>query len=80
MHFVYLLIVGLVAGWLASVVVRGRGLGLVGNLVVGVLGAFLGGFVFGAVGLAAYGLTGIVIQATIGAIVLLVIIKALRRV
>jgi uncharacterized membrane protein YeaQ/YmgE (transglycosylase-associated protein family) len=80
MHFIIFLIVGLVAGWLASVLVRGRGLGLIGNLVVGVIGAFLGGFLLRAVGLAAFGLIGSVIQATIGAVVLLVIIKAFRKV
>jgi len=80
MHFIIFLIVGLVAGWLASVLVRGRGLGLIGNLVVGVIGAFLGGFLLRAVGLAAFGLIGSIIQATIGAVVLLVIIKALRKV
>ena len=80
MHFIIFLIVGLVAGWLASIIVRGRGLGLIGNLVVGVIGAFLGGFLLRAVGLAAFGLIGSVIQATIGAVVLLVIIKALRKV
>jgi len=81
MHFIIFLIVGLVAGWLASVLVRGRGLGLIGNLVVGVIiDAFLGGFLLRAVGLAAFGLIGSIIQATIGAVVLLVIIKALRKV
>ncbi len=80
MYLIIFLLVGLVAGWLASVLVRGRGLGLVADLVVGVIGAFLGGFLLRAVGLAAFGLIGSVIQATIGAVVLLVIIKALRKV
>ena len=80
MHFIIFLIVGLVAGWLASVLVRGRGLGLIGNLVVGVIAAFLGGFLLRAVGIIAFGLIGSIIQATIGAVVLLVIIKALRKV
>lgn len=80
MYLIIFLLVGLVAGWLASVLVRGRGLGLIADLVVGVIGAFLGGFLFRAVGLAAFGLIGSVIQATIGAVVLLVIIKALRKV
>ncbi len=80
MYLIIFLLVGLVAGWLASVLVRGRGLGLIADLVVGVIGAFLGGFLLRAVGLAAFGLIGSVIQATIGAVVLLVIIKALRKV
>lgn len=80
MNWIYFLIIGLIAGWLGSVVVRGRGLGLLGNLVVGVVGAFLGGYVLAAVGLVPFGLLGEIIQATVGAIVLLVIIKALRRI
>jgi uncharacterized membrane protein YeaQ/YmgE (transglycosylase-associated protein family) len=80
MYLIIFLLVGLVAGWLASILVRGRGLGLIADLVVGVIGAFLGGFLFRAVGLAAFGLIGSVIQATVGAVVLLVIIKALRKV
>lgn len=79
MHLVIFLIVGLVAGWLASVLVRGGSLGLVGNLVVGIIGAFLGGFVFGALGLAAFGTLGSIIQATVGAVLLLVSIRALRK-
>ncbi|MGF1561796.1 MAG: hypothetical protein ACFB3T_06430 [Geminicoccaceae bacterium] len=46
------LAIGLVAGWLAGQIMKGRGFGLVGNLVVGVVGAFLGGIIAGAVGLA----------------------------
>lgn len=80
MHLFIFLLVGLVAGWLASVLVRGRGLGLLGDLVVGVIGAFLGGFVLRAVGLAAFGLVGSIIQATVGAVVLLVLVKALRKI
>ena len=48
---VLFLLIGIVAGWLASTLMKGRGLGLVGNLVVGVIGAFLGGFLFNVLGL-----------------------------
>lgn len=80
MNFIVFLLVGLLAGWLASVLIRGRGLGLLGNLIVGVIGAFLGGIIFRAVGLSAFGLIGEIIQATIGAVVLLGIIKAVKKV
>lgn len=79
MHFIIFLIVGLLAGWLASVLIRGRGLGLLGNLIVGVVGAFLGGIIFRAVGLHAFGFIGEIIQATIGAVVLLGLIKVIKR-
>jgi len=79
MNIVVFLIVGLVSGWLASLLMRGRGLGLIGDLFIGVIGAFLGGFLLGLVGIFAEGLVGLIIQSVIGAMVLLLIIKALRK-
>src|SRR3989304_1378406 len=64
------LVIGLVAGWLAGQVTKGGGFGLIGDLIVGVIGAFLGGFLFAQVGLFATGLLGSLITATVGAIVL----------
>ena len=72
------LIIGIVAGWLASTLMKGRGLGLVGNLVVGVIGAFLGGFLFSMLGISAGGLVGLLITATVGAVVLLLLIRLIR--
>jgi len=76
-----LLLVGLVAGWLAGQIVRGRGFGLVGDLVVGVVGAFIGSWLFGALGIfIGMGLIGAIISATIGAVILVAIIRLVRRV
>ena len=75
----WFLLIGVVAGWLAVVLVKGRGFGLLGDLVVGVLGAALGGFLFGAVGLAAYGFIGSLITSVVGALVLLFLIRLIRR-
>ncbi|HVA35201.1 MAG TPA: GlsB/YeaQ/YmgE family stress response membrane protein [Stellaceae bacterium] len=76
-----LLLVGLVAGWLAGQIVRGRGFGLVGDLVVGVVGAFIGSWLFGALGIfIGMGLIGEIISATIGAVILVAIIRLVRRV
>lgn len=76
-----LLLVGLVAGWLAGQIVRGRGFGLIGDLVVGVIGAFIGSWIFGALGIfVGMGLIGAVISATIGAVILVAIIRLVRRV
>jgi uncharacterized membrane protein YeaQ/YmgE (transglycosylase-associated protein family) len=82
------LLIGIVAGWLASTLMKGRGLGLVGNLVVGVVGAFLGGFLFNVLGLgrflfnvlgiSASGLSGLLITATVGAVVLLLLIRLIK--
>jgi len=76
---IVLLIVGAVAGWLASLIMRGAGFGALGNIVVGIIGAFIGGFIFGVVGLAAYGIIAQIISATIGAVVLLYAVKLLKR-
>ncbi len=80
MNIVVFLIVGLVAGWLASALMRGRGLGLIGDIVIGVIGAFLGGFLLGLFGIFSEGIVGFIIQSFIGAVVLLIIIKALRKI
>ncbi|HYL47759.1 MAG TPA: GlsB/YeaQ/YmgE family stress response membrane protein [Stellaceae bacterium] len=75
-----LLLVGLVAGWLAGQIVRGRGFGLIGDLIVGIVGAFIGNWIFGALGIfIGMGLIGAVISATIGAVVLVAIIRLIRR-
>lgn len=80
MSFIWFLIVGLIAGWLAGVVIKGGGFGLIGDLVIGVIGAFLGGFLFSLVGISATGgMIGSIIVATIGAVVLLVLIRIVKK-
>ena len=71
--------IGLIAGWLAGQFVKGGGYGLVGDLIVGVVGALIGGFLFRVLGLSAYGLIGNLVVATVGAVVLLIIIRAIKR-
>jgi len=74
------LLIGAVAGWLAGVIVRGYGLGLVGNIVVGVIGSFVGGWLFSHFHLVhGGGLLGAVIGATVGAVILLFLIRLVRR-
>jgi uncharacterized membrane protein YeaQ/YmgE (transglycosylase-associated protein family) len=73
------LVIGAVAGWLAGMIMRGGGLGLLGNIVVGIIGAFIGGWLFGVLGIAAGGIVGSVIMALVGAIVLLALIGLLKR-
>ncbi len=72
MDFIWFILIGLVAGWLAGQLVKGGGFGLVGDIVVGVIGALLGGFLFSTFGVSTGGgLLGSLIVATIGAVVLL---------
>jgi uncharacterized membrane protein YeaQ/YmgE (transglycosylase-associated protein family) len=74
------LVVGLIAGWLASAVVGG-GFGLIGDIVVGIVGAFIGGWLFGALDVSAPfgGLAGTIFVAFIGAIVLLLLLRLIAR-
>jgi uncharacterized membrane protein YeaQ/YmgE (transglycosylase-associated protein family) len=78
-NFVWMLIIGAVAGWLAGKLTQGRGFGLIANVVIGVLGAVLGGILFRVVGLSAVGTIGEIITATVGAIVLLFVLRKLKR-
>jgi uncharacterized membrane protein YeaQ/YmgE (transglycosylase-associated protein family) len=80
MEFVWFILVGLVAGWLAGVVMKNGGFGVIGDIVVGILGAVLGGFLFRSLGISAGGgLIGAIIVATIGAIVLIFILRLIKR-
>ncbi len=68
------LLVGLIAGFLASLVMRG-GYGIVGDIVIGIVGAFVGGFLASLVGLSAGGFVGTIIVAFIGACILILILR-----
>lgn len=75
------LLIGAVAGWLAGQLMRGRGLGLLGNIVVGIIGAYVGGWLLGSVlGVAiGGGIIAAIINATIGAVVVLAVIGVIKR-
>ena len=75
-----LIFIGLVAGWLAGVLVKGGGFGILGDIVVGVLGAVIGGYLFGVVGIGGSGLLGQILVATVGAILLIFVLRLIRRV
>lgn len=79
MEFLWFLLIGLVAGWLAGQVMKGGGFGVVGDIIVGVIGALLGGWLFGLLGLSAGGLLGSLIVATVGAIVFLFLLRLIKR-
>jgi uncharacterized membrane protein YeaQ/YmgE (transglycosylase-associated protein family) len=77
---IILVIVGAIAGWLAGMIVKGVGFGLVGNIVVGIVGAFIGGWLLSRIGLyIGGGIIADIINATIGAVILLVIIGLVKR-
>lgn len=75
-----LLAIGLLAGWLAGLIMKGRGFGLVWNLVIGVAGSFLGGFLFGLLNISIISpLVTRIIAAVAGAIIILAIINLIKR-
>jgi len=79
MHFLWFIIIGAVAGWLAGTLVKGGGFGLLGDIVVGILGGIVGGWLAGALGIGADGLIGSLLIATGGAIVLILIVRMIKR-
>ena len=81
MDILWFILVGLVAGWLAGLIVKGRGLGLLGDLIVGVIGALIGGYLFSFlnISLPVTGFWGSLLTATIGAILLLFVLKFFQR-
>jgi uncharacterized membrane protein YeaQ/YmgE (transglycosylase-associated protein family) len=77
-NWLWFTLIGLAAGFLAGLVVKGGGFGILGNLIVGVLGALLGGFLFNLLGLSATGKLGNLICAFLGAVVLLYLLKFVK--
>jgi uncharacterized membrane protein YeaQ/YmgE (transglycosylase-associated protein family) len=76
---IIILLVGLIAGWLAGQIVQGTGFGIVGDLVIGIIGAFIGGWLLPQLGLhLGSGIISAIINATIGAVILLLIIRLIR--
>ncbi|MFN9426152.1 MAG: GlsB/YeaQ/YmgE family stress response membrane protein [Cyanobacteriota bacterium] len=81
MNGLWVLLVGVIAGWLAGVLVKGGGFGLIGDMVVGIIGALIGGLLFsGLAGAAGGGLLGSILVATLGAILLLLVLRLIKRV
>lgn len=79
---IIILIVGAIAGWLAGIVVKGRGFGLIGDIVVGIVGAFLASFLLPRLGIGSLGggWIGSILFAFIGAVILLLLLRLIKRV
>ena len=75
-----ILLIGAIAGWLAGQIVQGTGFGLVGDIIIGVVGAFIASWLFPQLGIhLGAGIVAAIIAATIGAVLLLVIVRLVRR-
>lgn len=78
-QFITFLILGALAGWLSGLISKGRGFGLVGNMIVGIVGAFLGGFLFGLLGISAHNFLGQLIFAVLGALLFLWLLRFIKK-
>lgn len=79
MGLIIFLVIGALAGWLAGMIMKGGGFGVIGNMVVGILGSFLGGWLLPKVGLSVGGDFGGFITAVIGAVILLFIVRLIKK-
>lgn len=79
MSWVWFILIGIVAGWLAGQIVSGGGLGLITDLIVGVIGALVGGWIASEFGIVPSGLLGSLLTATGGAVLLLLILRLFSR-
>jgi uncharacterized membrane protein YeaQ/YmgE (transglycosylase-associated protein family) len=71
---------GIIAGWLAGLIVRGGGFGLIGDLIVGLVGGVIGGWLAGVLGLQAGSWIGQILVAALGGVVFVVVLRAIRRI
>ena len=79
-QMLYFALIGLCAGWLAGQILKGSGFGLIGDLIIGCIGALLGGWLFGVLNIyPGGGLLGALIVATLGAIMLLNLLRLIKR-
>ena len=78
MGIIATIIIGLVSGFIANYIMKGKGSGFIINLLVGLVGSWVGGFLFGLMGLAAFGLIGKIVASVFGAVVLLFAIKKIK--
>ena len=79
MDILWFLLIGLIAGWLAGLIMRGGGYGIVGDIIIGIIGSVVGGLLFWAIGLSAYGTLGSIVMAVIGAIIFIFALRILKR-
>jgi len=78
MWLIWTVLIGILVGWLAGLIVKGRGMGVLVDLIVGIIGSLLGGWIFGLLGFAAYGLIAQLVMGVVGAVVLLLLIRLIK--
>jgi uncharacterized membrane protein YeaQ/YmgE (transglycosylase-associated protein family) len=80
LYLIWQIVIGILAGFLAGTIMRGRGYGILMDLLLGVVGSMLGGAVFGLLGLYSSRIVGQLVVATVGAILLIYLVRRLRTV
>jgi len=80
MNILVWIISGIIAGWIAGLLVRGRGFGLIGDLIIGLLGGLIGGWLAGSMGIQASSWIAQILVAALGGVVLVAVIRLVRRV
>jgi len=78
-HLLLFLVIGVVAGFLAGKIMKGAGFGLVGDLVVGVIGSFIGVWVFGLLDIAPGTIVGLLVASVVGALLLLFVLRLVKK-
>jgi uncharacterized membrane protein YeaQ/YmgE (transglycosylase-associated protein family) len=79
MHIIYWLVVGLIAGWAAGKIMKGGGYGTLADIVLGIVGAVVGGWVVGLLGFAAGGIISEILVAILGAVILIWITRVIKK-
>lgn len=79
MNIIITIIIGLVAGFLGSKIVKGKGSGVPVNIIIGIIGSFVGHFLLGLIGFASYGILADIVSATIGSVVLLWLLALITK-
>ncbi len=78
-YLITLLLLGALAGWICGLIVKGAGFGVAGNIIVGIIGAFIGDFCFGLLGIGATSLLGHLIFAVVGALLFVWLLGFIKR-
>jgi uncharacterized membrane protein YeaQ/YmgE (transglycosylase-associated protein family) len=79
MSWIWTLVIGGLAGWIAGKIMKGSGYGLLVDILLGIVGGWLGGFLFGLIGIGTYNIIGELVVSIVGAVVLIWLIHAIRR-
>lgn len=73
------IILGLIAGWITGLLMRGSGFGIIADIIIGLIGAVIGRWLFGAIGVAPMGTIGYLLMSVIGAVILVAVVHAISR-